>query len=277
MATTDIAALQGLSRELRRDIIETLVEAGSGHPGGSLSEIDILACLYFGDVLRYRANEPTWPARDRFVLSKGHCTPGLYSVLSRAGYFPRDWLKTFRKFGSLLQGHPDRTRTPGVEASTGSLGQGLSMAVGMALAGRLDGRPYRVFCMVGDGESQSGQVWEAVMSAGKYRLDNLCVIVDYNQVQQTDLVLNILDLEPLADKFRASDWHAIEIDGHDHQAILSAFEQAAATKGRPTAIVAHTVKGKGVSWMELSPAWHGKAPTREEADRALAEIGGGAP
>ena len=274
-ATRDIAELKRISTDLRVKIIELLVKAGSGHPGGSLSEIDILTCLYFGGVLRYRADEPSWPDRDRFVLSKGHCTPGWYSTLARAGYFPDEWLMTFRKLGSPLQGHPDRTRTPGVEASTGSLGQGISMAIGMAIAGKLDDAPWRVYCMVGDGESESGQVWEAAMAAPKFGLDNFCVIVDNNQVQQTELVETIMDLQPIAEKYRAFNWNAIEIDGHDHAAVLDAFDHAASTKGKPTAIVAHTIKGKGVSFMELNPAWHGKAPSKEEGDRAIAEILGG--
>ncbi|MEX2554929.1 MAG: transketolase [Actinomycetota bacterium] len=271
----DVEELKQLSRELRVDIIQTITEAGSGHPGGSLSAIDALVCLYFGGILRYRATEPTWPDRDRFVLSKGHCSPALYVTLARAGFFPHDWLKTFRKFESRLQGHVDRLRVPGVEASTGSLGQGLSVAVGMAIAGKLDKSERRVWCMLGDGESQSGQVWEATMSAPKYALDNLCAIVDHNQVQQTGRVSEIMDLAPLAEKFRAFRWHAIEVDGHDHAALLDAMHEAMATTGKPTAIVSKTIKGKGVSWMELNPDWHGKAPNAEQAERAVAEILGG--
>ena len=270
--TRDLAELRRIATELRVDIIEILVEAGSGHPGGSLSAIDVFTCLYFGDVLRYRADEPDWADRDRFILSKGHCTPGLYATFARAGYFDKELLMTFRKLNSPLQGHPDRTRGMGIEASTGSLGQGLSMGVGMAIAAKIDARPSRIYCMLGDGESESGQVWEAVMSAPKFSLDNLCVIVDNNQVQQTELVETIMDLKPLAEKYRAFNWHAIEIDGYDHAAILAALDEAAATKGKPTAIISHTIKGKGVSFMELNPAWHGKAPSREEGDRAIAEI-----
>jgi transketolase len=271
----DVEELKQLSRELRVDIIQTITEAGSGHPGGSLSAIDALVCLYFGGILRYRATEPTWPERDRFVLSKGHCSPALYVTLARAGFFPHDWLKTFRKFESRLQGHVDRLRVPGVEASTGSLGQGLSVTVGMAIAAKLDRSQRRVWCMLGDGESQSGQVWEATMSAPKFALDNLCVIVDHNQVQQTGRVSEIMDLAPLAEKFRAFRWHAIEVDGHDHAAVLTAMRDAMATTGKPTAIVSKTIKGKGVSWMELNPDWHGKAPNAEQADQAIAEILGG--
>lgn len=271
----DVEDLKAISRELRVDIIEMIAEAGSGHPGGSLSAIDALVCLYFGGVLRYNPSEPGWAERDRFVLSKGHCSPALYTVLSRAGFFPHDWLKTFRKFGAKLQGHVDRIRVPGVEASTGSLGQGLSISVGMAIAAKLDRSERRVWCMLGDGESQSGHVWEAAMSAPKFELDNLCAIVDHNQVQQTGRVAEIMDLSPLAEKFRAFRWHAIEVDGHDHGALLEAMHEAVETTGKPTAIVSRTLKGKGVSWMELNPDWHGKAPNREQAEEAIREIMGG--
>jgi transketolase len=273
----DASQLKELCKELRVDIIQMLVEAGSGHPGGSLSAIDALACLYFGGVLRYKADDPHWSDRDRFVLSKGHCSPAMYVTLSRAGFFPHDWLKTFRKFESRLQGHVDRIRVPGVEASTGSLGQGLSVAVGMAIAAKLDKADRRVYCMLGDGESQAGQVWEATMSAPKFALDNLCAIVDNNQVQQTGKVEEIMGLTPLAEKFRAFNWHAIDVDGHDHTQVLHALREAQETKGKPTAIVSHTIKGKGVSWMELNPDWHGKAPNAEQAQKAIAEILGQKP
>jgi len=269
--------LREISKELRVDIIRMLLEAGSGHPGGSLSAIDALVCLYFGGILRYRPSEPHWSGRDRFVLSKGHCSPALYTVLAKAGYFPHDWLKTFRKFEARLQGHVDRIRVPGVEVSTGSLGQGLSVAVGLAIGAKMDGADRRVYCMLGDGESEAGQVWEATMSAPKFRLDNLCAIVDNNQVQQTGLVTEIMDLTPIAEKFRAFNWHAIEVDGHDHAQVLDAFREAQATTGKPTAIVSHTVKGKGVSFMELNPDWHGKAPNAEQAEKAIAEILGRKP
>ena len=264
--------LKELCKELRVDIIQMLVEAGSGHPGGSLSAIDALACVYFGGNLRYRPDEPHWPDRDRFVLSKGHCSPAMYVTLARAGFFPHDWLKTFRKFESRLQGHVDRLRVPGVDASTGSLGQGLSIAVGMAITAKLDKADWRVTCMCGDGESQAGQVWEATMSAPKFALDNLCLILDNNQVQQTGLVEEVMPLRPLADKFAAFNWHAIEVDGHDHAQVLAALREAKLTKGKPTAIVSHTIKGKGVSFMELNPEWHGKAPNAEQGERAIAEI-----
>lgn len=268
----DIEYLKRLSRELRVTIIEMLLEAGSGHPGGSLSEIDMLVCLYFGGPMHYRPDEPAWEGRDRFVLSKGHCTPGYYSTLAKAGFFPEDLLSTFRKLGSPLQGHPDRTRLAGVELSAGSLGQGLSAALGMALAARLDGTDAHTFCMQGDGESQEGQVWEAITFAGNNRVDNLTLIIDYNKVQQTGLVAEIADLEPLADKLRAFKWNVIEVDGHDHRQCLDALFAARAHTGEPTAIISHTLKGKGVSWMELDYNWHGKAPNAEQAQRAIAEL-----
>lgn len=268
----DVQTLEEISRDLRVDIIRMLVEAGSGHPGGSLSAVDFLACLYFGDTLRYRPDQPHWPERDRFVLSKGHCTPAYYATLARAGYFPHDFLKTFRKLDSPLQGHPDRTRLPGVEASTGSLGQGLSIGLGMALAARLDAASWRTYVMLGDGESQAGPVWEAAMAAGHYRTDGLCAIVDCNQVQQTGLVRERIDIEPLADKWRAFRWNVLDVDGHDHARILEALDRAAAHRGEPTVVLSRTVKGKGVSWMELDHNWHGKAPSAEEGERAIAEI-----
>jgi transketolase len=273
-ATLDVGSLKKLSQELRVEIIEILLAAGSGHPGGSLSEIDMLVCLYFGGGLNHSPAEPEWPDRDRFVLSKGHCTPGFYATLARAGYFSVDLLPTFRKLDSPLQGHPDRTRLAGVEVSTGSLGQGLSVAVGMAHAAKIDGKPWHTFCMNGDGETQEGQVWEAVLHAGNHRLNNLTLIVDNNQVQQTGMVKDIQDLTPLAEKFRAFNWHAIEIDGHSHEQCLEALSEAKAHPSRPTAIVSHTIKGKGVSFMELDYNWHGKAPNAEQAARAIAEIKG---
>jgi transketolase len=265
--------LTGVARELRISDIEMITEAGSGHPGGTLSAADMIAALYFHK-LRLRPEEPLWEGRDRFILSKGHCIPIVYAAMARRGFFPQEELKTLRKVGSPLQGHPDRTRLPGIEASTGSLGQGLSIAVGMALAGRLDGASWRVYCMLGDGEIQAGQIWEAAMFAPRHGLDNLCAILDQNQVQQTAKVVDILDEEPLVAKWRAFDWHVREIDGHDMAEILDALDEAEQVTGRPTLIVSHTVKGKGVSWMELDPAWHGKAPKPEEAERALAELRG---
>jgi transketolase len=265
--------LTGIARELRITDIEMITEAGSGHPGGTLSAADMIAALFFHK-LRLRPEEPGWADRDRFVLSKGHCIPIVYAAMAKRGFFPEAELKTLRKLGSPLQGHPDRTRLPGIEASTGSLGQGLSVAVGMAIAGKLDRASWRVYCMLGDGEIQAGQIWEAAMFAPRHRLGNLCAILDANQVQQTAKVVDILDEEPLVAKWRAFDWHVREIDGHDMTQILDALDEAEGVTGRPTLIVSHTVKGKGVSWMELDPAWHGKAPKPEEAERALAELRG---
>jgi transketolase len=269
-----IDRLRGIARELRITDIRMITEAGSGHPGGTLSAADMVAALFFHQ-LRLRPDEPTWPDRDRFVLSKGHCIPIVYAAMAKLGYFDERELMTLRDLGSPLQGHPDRTRLPGIEASTGSLGQGLSVAVGMALAGRLDGASWRVFCMMGDGEQQAGQIWEAAMFAGRHGLDNLCGILDYNQVQQTGKVAERLDIEPVVAKWRAFNWHVREIDGHDIGRILDALDEAELVAGRPTLIVAHTIKGKGVSWMELDPAWHGKAPDQEKAEEALAELSGG--
>jgi transketolase len=261
------------ARQLRITDIRMLVEAGSGHPGGTLSAADMIAALFLHR-MNLRPDEPEWPDRDRFVLSKGHCVPIVYAALARLGYFPEEQLWTLRKLGSPLQGHPDRIRCPGIEAATGSLGQGLSMAVGMAVAGRLDGASWRVYCMMGDGESQSGQIWEAGMLAGKRGLNNLTGILDQNQVQQSDSVVNILDIDPVVAKWRAFGWHVREINGHDMEEILDALDEADAFDEGPTMIVAHTLKGKGVSWMELNADWHGKAPSPEQGEIAIAELSG---
>ena len=255
----------------RVEIIEMLTEAGSGHPGGSLSAIDLISSL-FHYKLRHRPEEPTWPERDRFVLSKGHGVPAQYVVMADLGYFPREQLWTLRKLGSPLQGHPCKHWLPGIDTSTGSLGQGLSIAQGMALASRLDGDKYRVYCIMGDGETQEGQVWEGAMSASKYKLDNLTVILDYNKAQIDGYTRDVMDLEPLADKWKAFGWHVIVIDGHDYRQILDALDEAETVKGRPTYIIAHTIKGKGVSFMENKVNWHGVAPTREQGDQAIAEL-----
>jgi transketolase len=278
MANVDVARLQHIARECRAQIIRMLAHAGSGHPGGSLSVIDLLTVLYFHR-MRYDPRRPLWEDRDRLVLSKGHCVPAQYCCMARAGFFPEDRLITLRKLGSPLQGHPDRAMLPGIEAATGSLGQGLSIAVGMALGLRLSGRAARVYCILGDGEVQEGQVWEAAMSAPKLgapdrHLDNLCAIVDYNGIQLDDHVRAILDLEPLVDKWKAFGWPVLEIDGHDLVQIDTALDEAETVKGAPSLIVAHTVKGKGVSFMEGDPEWHGKAPKPAEAIRAVREIAG---
>jgi transketolase len=266
-----IERLQGIARDLRITDLRMITEAGSGHPGGTLSAADLIAALFFHK-LRLRPEEPEWPDRDRFVLSKGHCIPIVYAAMSKLGYFEEKDLMTLRALGSPLQGHPDRTRLSGIEASTGSLGQGLSVAVGMALAGKLDGASWRVHCMMGDGEQQAGQIWEAAMFAGRHALDNLTGILDYNQVQQTGKVAERLDIEPVVAKWRAFNWHVREIDGHDIGEILDALDEAELVAARPTLIVAHTIKGKGVSWMELNPSWHGKAPDQTKAEEALAEL-----
>ena len=268
-----VERLKGIARELRITDLETIAEAGSGHPGGTLSAADMIAALFFHK-LRLRPEEPLWPDRDRFVLSKGHCIPIVYVAMAKLGYFPEKDLKTLRRIESPLQGHPDRTRLPGIEASTGSLGQGLSIAVGMAFAGKLDDASWRVFCMMGDGESQAGQIWEAAMLAGRRGLDNLCGILDYNQVQQTGKVAERLDIEPVVSKWRAFNWHVREIDGHDIEQILDALDEAEVVHDRPTLIVSHTLKGKGVSFMELNSSWHGKAPDAEKLEAALAELRG---
>ncbi len=266
-----IEELKTKAPRYRIDIIEMLTEAGSGHPGGSLSCIDLVSTLYHHK-LRHRPQEPLWQDRDRFVLSKGHGVPAQYAVMADLGYFPREQLWTLRKLGSPLQGHPCKHWLPGVDTSTGSLGQGLSIAQGMALASRLDGDKYRVYCMMGDGETQEGQVWEGAMSAVKYRLDNLTVIMDYNKAQIDGYTKDVMDLEPLADKWRAFGWHVITVDGHDYEQIIDALDEAETVKNRPTYVIAHTVKGKGVSFMENVVSWHGVAPKREEGDRAIAEI-----
>src|SRR6266852_3043979 len=276
MANLDLAKLEAIARDGRVQILRMLTHSGSGHPGGSLSVIDILTVLYFSR-MKYDPKNPTWEDRDRFVLSKGHCVPAQYYCMARAGFFPESQLLTLRKLGSPLQGHPDRMALPGIEAATGSLGQGLSVAMGMALGFRLGGKPNRVYCIVGDGEIQEGQVWEAAMAGPKlgqpdHGLGNLAVILDYNRIQLDDFVAKILDLEPVVQKWQAFGWPVIEIDGHDLGQIAKALDQAQAHTGGPTFIVAHTVKGKGVSFMENNPEWHGKAPKPAEAIAAIREL-----
>ena len=250
-----------------------LHEAASGHPGGSLSAVEIVTALYFGGVLRHDPENPEWPERDRFVLSKGHGVPVQYAALALAGYFPVDELSTLRKIDSRLQGHPVLGTAPGIEASTGSLGQGLSIGLGMALASRLDDRGYRVFVLLGDGECQEGQVWEAAMAAGHHRPDNLIAIVDYNKFQLDGALEDIIGLEPLAAKWESMGWQTREIDGHDMQQVLDALDWSMQA-GEPACIIAHTVKGKGVSFMEGENAYHGVAPSDDELARALGELQG---
>lgn len=265
-----IPYLKNKATEIRRLIIEMLAKAASGHPGGSLSSADIIACLYF-EVMRHNPKEPRWPDRDRFHLSKGHCCPALYAALSMCGYFPKEELWKLRKINSLLQGHPDK-RIPGIEVASGSLGQGLSVALGMALAARLDDKDYRVYCLMGDGEIQEGNIWEAAMAAAHYKVDNLCGIVDYNHFQIDGRIEEIMNLEPLANKWEAFGWHVIQCDGHNLKELLEAFAKAKMMKLRPTVIIAHTVKGKGVSFMEHVVDFHGRAPSEKEREIALKEL-----
>ncbi len=261
--------LEGIAKEMRLDIVRMIGLAGSGHPGGSLSCVEILVSLYFYK-MRHRPDDPTWPERDRFVLSKGHAAPALYAVLARCGYFDREELWGLRKLGRMLQGHPSN-RTPGVEICTGSLGQGLAAATGMALAARLDNLNYRTFALIGDGESQEGEIWESAMFAAHHRVNNLVGILDRNRLQIDGPCCNVMELEPLADKWRAFGWKVLEADGHDVLDICRALDSTDALEG-PYMIIAHTVKGKGVSFMENVVDFHGKAPTPEEMERALKEI-----
>jgi transketolase len=267
-----IAYLEDKARELRVAIVRTLHKSQSGHTGGSLSAIDMVTALYFHK-MRHDPENPGWPERDRFVLSKGHAAPAQYVALAHAGYFPREDLMMLRRLGSHLQGHPDSKATPGVEVCTGSLGQGLSMANGMALGLRLDNNPARVYALLGDGELQEGQVWEAAMAAAHYKIDNLCALVDANSLQIDGEVAKVMAVAPIAVKFKAFGWHAMEIDGHDMSAILAALEHAESIKGQPTVIVAKTVKGKGVSFFENKASYHGVPPSDEELPRALECLG----
>lgn len=263
--------LEQIAKALRRHIITMIAAAGSGHPGGSLSAVEIVTSLYFR-VLRHRPSEPRWADRDRFILSKGHAAPLLYAALAECGYFPVGELTTLRKLGSRLQGHTDRTSTPGVEMSSGSLGQGLSFGIGIALAARLNSQSYRVYVLLGGGECDEGQVWEAAMAAAHFKLDNLVAIVDHNQQQIDGWNAEIMNLEPLPEKWRAFGWEVIDVNGHDFRQILAAFEKAQQVKGRPTMIIARTIKGKGVSFMENNLEFHGTAPTPEQAKAALEEL-----
>lgn len=269
--TSNPAELRAIAKQIRRHIIEMTGAAKSGHPGGSLSAVEILVTLYW-DVLRHDPANPKWPARDHFILSKGHAAPVLYAVMAECGYTPVDQLKTLRKLGSIYQGHPDLRFISSLEASTGSLGQGLSVALGMGLGSKLDKRDSRTYVMLGDGEIQEGQIWEAAMFGGYHKVDNVVAIVDYNKIQLDGFVKDIMDVEPLADKWISFGWHTLVIDGHDFAAIQRAFAEAAATKGKPTAVIANTVKGKGVSFMENNPKYHGVAPTPDEVQVALKEL-----
>ena len=267
----DLQALRRIAVELRKTILRTIANAGSGHPGGSLSMVELLVGLYWY-ALRHDPKRPDWPERDLFLLSKGHGCPALYAVLAAHGYFPTEELQTLRRYPTRLQGHPERWSVPGVEIAAGSLGQGLSMANGLALSDRLDGHRRRIFCLMGDGEIQEGQVWEAAMTAHHHKLDAVCAIIDANQLQQNGPVKQLKDIEPLAEKWRAFGWQAIEIDGHEITQVLKAYDDAETVKGKPQVIVARTVKGKGVSFMELNSAWHGVAPKPDELEKALKEL-----
>lgn len=268
---SDINFLQTKSTDLRKDIVKMICKSKSGHPGGSLSVIDILTALYY-DVMNIDVANPKKEDRDRFVLSKGHAAPALYAVLADKGYFDKGLLETLRQYGSILQGHPDMKKISGVDMSTGSLGQGLSVANGMALASRLQNIPYRVYVAMGDGELQEGQVWEAAMTSAQYKLDNLTAFVDYNNLQIDGNVSDIMDVASVEDKFKAFGWNVLTIDGHNFQEILDAVEKAKECKGKPTMIVANTVKGKGVDFMENVCGFHGVAPTEEETKRAIEQL-----
>lgn len=263
--------LKQIANSLRIDIIKMLTESKSGHPGGSLSACEILTALYFKE-MNIDPKNPRWEGRDRFVLSKGHGAPVLYATLAEKGYFPKEELMKLRKIDSMLQGHPDMKGTPGIDMSTGSLGQGLAAANGMALAGKIDKKDYRVYALIGDGESQEGIVWEAAMFAAHYKLDNLTVFLDHNGLQIDGRNEEVMNIEPIDEKFKSFGWNVISIDGHDFEEIFEALESAKKATGKPTMIIAKTVKGKGVSFMEDQAGWHGKAPSKEEAEQALKEL-----
>jgi transketolase len=268
----DIAQLKEIARKTRIEIIKMIGAATSGHPGGSLSEVELLVALYF-NVLRHDPRNHAWAQRDRFILSKGHGVPALYAVMAECGYIDQSMLKTLRRLGSPLQGHPDKRMFPAMEACTGSLGQGLSLGIGCALAAKLDKSDFHTFVLAGDGEIQEGQNWEAAMFAPFHKVNNLTLIVDYNRLQLDGFLTDILDISPLGEKFKAFNWHVLEVDGHDMAKVLSTLKEARANKSdKPTCIIAHTVKGKGVSFMENSPEWHGVAPKPEQVEAAVKEL-----
>jgi len=268
----DVRILEEIARRVRVKILKMLTKAGSGHTGGSLSAADVAVAIYFSK-MDYNPEDPSWARRDRFILSKGHAAPLLYAIMAEAGYFPPDVLDNLRQIESPLQGHPCCKSLPGVEISTGSLGQGLSVANGMALGLRLDKNPARVYCILGDGEIQEGQIWEAAMTASHYKLDNLCAVVDNNGLQIDGRVRDVMNIEPIVDKWLSFGWHVIEIGGHDMHEILGALDEAERTKKMPTVIIAHTTKGKGVSIFEDKVEYHGVSPTPEELEKALDELG----
>jgi transketolase len=272
VATVDPEKLTGIARQLRLDILEMTTRAGSGHPSSSFSAVEILTALFFGGVLRYRPDEPWWPERDRFIMSKGHAAPLLYAVLAQAGYFERELLWRLREIDSPVQGHPVQGMLPGVEATTGSLGQGLSLGLGHVLGGRLNGLDYRVYVLLGDGECQAGQVWEAAMAAAHFKADRLTAILDYNKYQETGPISREIALEPLVAKWKSFGWHVAEANGHDIGGMLAALEAAQSVAGQPAIIIAHTIKGKGVSFVEADYTFHGRALKPEQAAKAREEI-----
>ena len=266
-----VEELEKMAIIIRCDIIDMICTAAAGHPGGSLSAADVVTALYFR-VMRIDPKNPGWPDRDRFILSKGHACPVWYAALAERGYFDKSHLKTLRQMGSILQGHPDMLKTPGIDMTAGSLGHGLPAGLGMALSGKLQQKDYQVFVIIGDGESQEGSIWEASMAAPNFKLDNLTAILDYNHLQNDYSVDDIMPIHPVVDKWRAFGWHVIDIDGHNMSQVVAALEEAKSHTGVPTMIVANTVKGKGVSYMENVCEWHGKAPCQQEADQALEEL-----
>lgn len=274
METTNIEELNRNANQIRKGIIEAVYRGKSGHPGGSLSIADILAVLYFKE-MRIDPKNPRWEERDRLVLSKGHCSPALYATLALRGFFDQSELESFRNINSNLQGHPDMNKIPGVDMTTGSLGQGLSVANGMAMSGKLDKKDYRVYAILGDGEIEEGQIWEAAMSSAKYKLDNLCVFVDHNHLQIDGTIEEVKNSYPLDEKFKSFGFETITINGNNIEEILRALEKARTIKEKPTAIIAETIKGKGVSFMENQVGWHGKAPNEEQYKIAIEELGGG--
>ena len=273
MKLEKVEQLEKMAKQIRKGIIDAVYYGKSGHPGGSLSIADILTVLYFNE-LNIDEKNPKWEDRDRLVLSKGHCSPALYSCLANRGFFDVEKLKTFRKIDSNLQGHPDMNKIPGVDMTSGSLGQGLSVANGMAIAGKINKKNYRVYCILGDGEIEEGQIWEAAMTSNKYKLDNLCVIVDNNNLQIDGTIEEVMSSYPIDEKFRSFGFEIIKINGHDIDEILKAFEVAKNIKGKPVCIIAKTIKGKGISYMENQVGWHGKAPNDEQYDIAIKELGG---
>lgn len=273
IAEMEIERLKQISKNVRRSIIEEVYSAQSGHPGGSLSCADILTVLYFNQ-MNINPNRKDDENRDRFVLSKGHASPALYAVLAERGYFPKDELKNFRKYGFVLQGHPDMKHVPGVDMTAGSLGQGLSVANGMALASKMNRQGFRVYCLVGDGEIEEGQIWEAAMTSTHYKLDNLCLIVDNNNLQIDGNVSDVMNVYPLKEKFESFGFETYEVDGHNIDELIMTFQKANTVKGKPTAIIAKTIKGKGVSFMENQVNWHGKAPNDDEYKLAIDELRG---